>query len=134
MKKLMIVLLAGTMSLGAGAAMAKNNGNGQGNGHGNAQGNQPVKHDNTSQKYVQPQYVSSCPPGLAKKNPPCVPPGQAKKYGHGDRLPDYVRIQNPDRYGLRNGYYVTSGNYVYRIDQNTREVLNLIGAVSDILN
>lgn len=23
---------------------------------------------------------AQCPPGLAKKNPPCVPPGQAKKY------------------------------------------------------
>ncbi|MDZ4094039.1 MAG: hypothetical protein U1D35_03905, partial [Paracoccaceae bacterium] len=23
--------------------------------------------------------AKGCPPGLAKKNPPCVPPGQAKK-------------------------------------------------------
>lgn len=126
MKKLMIVLLAGTMSLGAGAAMAKNNGNG--NGHGNGHGNQPAKHNS------QPQYVSSCPPGLAKKNPPCVPPGQAKKYGKGDYLDNYVYIQNPGRYGLNNGYYVTAGNYVYRINESTREVLNLVGAVADILD
>lgn len=120
MKKLMIVLLAGTMSLGAGAAMAKNNGNGH--------GNQPAKHNS------QPQHVSNCPPGLAKKNPPCVPPGQAKKYGRGDHLDHYVYIQNPGRYGLNNGHYVTAGNYVYRIDENTREVLNLVGAVADILD
>ena len=27
----------------------------------------------------------SCPPGLAKKAVPCVPPGQAKKWDDGDR-------------------------------------------------
>jgi Ni/Co efflux regulator RcnB len=28
---------------------------------------------------VDPATGHACPPGLAKKNPPCVPPGQAKK-------------------------------------------------------
>jgi len=28
---------------------------------------------------VDPGPPRGCPPGLAKKNPPCVPPGQAKK-------------------------------------------------------
>jgi Ni/Co efflux regulator RcnB len=31
--------------------------------------------------------VHGCPPGLAKKNPPCVPPGQAKKAIVGQALP-----------------------------------------------
>ena len=38
-----------------------------------------------------------CPPGLAKKNPPCVPPGLAKKgvrADDGDR--DYVRRRDDD--------------------------------------
>lgn len=77
-----------------------------------------------------------CPPGLAKKSVPCVPPGQAGKYGVGDILPgDYIIIGDPGRYGLRDGgSYVRLGNFVYRINKDTREVLNLIGAVADILD
>lgn len=42
-----------------------------------------------------------CPPGLAKKNPPCIPPGQAKKHGiepyHlGQRVPaDHIVVIDP---------------------------------------
>ncbi len=77
-----------------------------------------------------------CPPGLAKKAIPCVPPGQAKKYRRGDYIYDgYVRIDDPDRWGLRrNGYYVRAGDYVYEINRETHEVLNLIGAIADVLN
>ncbi|WP_319547079.1 hypothetical protein [Ruegeria conchae] len=76
-----------------------------------------------------------CPPGLAKKAVPCVPPGQVKKlYRKGDRLDDYIWIDDPYRYGLRRGgNYVRAGDYVYSIDPDTRKVLNLIGAVADIL-
>ncbi|MCV2880830.1 excinuclease ABC subunit A [Actibacterium sp. XHP0104] len=80
-----------------------------------------------------------CPPGLAKKNPPCVPPGQAKKgvdYHPGDHFEDddYVRILYPDRYGLdpRGTYYHRDG-YVLRVDPETRKVLNLIGAIADLM-
>jgi Ni/Co efflux regulator RcnB len=31
-----------------------------------------------------------CPPGLAKKNNGCMPPGQAKKWERGHRLPPYI--------------------------------------------
>ncbi|MCG7518951.1 hypothetical protein [Ruegeria sp. Ofav3-42] len=77
-----------------------------------------------------------CPPGLAKKAIPCVPPGQAKKYRRGDYIYDgYVRIDDPSRWGLRrNGYYVRAGDYVYEVNRETHEVLNLIGAIADILN
>ena len=78
-----------------------------------------------------------CPPGLAKKSIPCVPPGQAKKiYRTGDFITrDYRWIDDPYRYGLRrDNYYVRAGDYVYRVDPETRKVLNLIGAVADILN
>lgn len=77
-----------------------------------------------------------CPPGLAKKNPPCVPPGQAKKYKRGDYIQrDYTRIKNPEEYGLKRGEtYYRVGDYVYRVDRETREVLDLIGAVGAVLD
>ncbi|GGH25821.1 hypothetical protein SAMN05444007_103176 [Cribrihabitans marinus] len=78
-----------------------------------------------------------CPPGLAKKNNGCLPPGQAKKiYGIGDRInDDYIVIRSPGRYGLNPGQtYYRVGDHVYRVDRETREVLDLIGAVVNVLN
>ena len=125
MKPILIALLAGSMSISAGAALAKNEGKGHGKGQGNG---------NRDQVTRPVQQANGCPPGLAKKNPPCIPPGQAKKYNPGQHINNYVYIQNPGNYGLNNGYYVTAGNYVYRINKDTQEVLNLVGAVADILN
>ena len=85
-----------------------------------------------------------CPPGLAKKSVPCVPPGQASKsgerqhdypYKRGDIIRDYVVIRDPWRYGLDpRGTYYNSEGYVLRVDEQTREVLDLIGAVAAILD
>lgn len=83
------------------------------------------------------RIVTHCPPGLAKKAVPCVPPGRVKnRYKVGDRIDrDYFWINNPYRYGLKRGdSYVRAGDYVYRIDPETRKVPNLIGAVADFLN
>jgi hypothetical protein len=80
--------------------------------------------------------IGQCPPGLAKKNNGCLPPGQAKKYGIGDRIDGgYIIIRDPDRYGLdRDQTYYRVGDYVYRVDRETREVLDLIGAIAAVLN
>lgn len=92
---------------------------------------------------------SHCPPGLAKKSPACVPPGLAKDrvhcevvrddrvviYRQGDVIRrDYILIEDPLRYGLMDGTYYRAGDYVYRVDRNTHEVLALMGAVNAILN
>ncbi|RZL05866.1 MAG: hypothetical protein EOP40_18990, partial [Rubrivivax sp.] len=37
--------------------------------------------------YVEQFRSGRCPPGLAKKNNGCLPPGQAKKYAIGQPLP-----------------------------------------------
>ncbi|WP_245306235.1 excinuclease ABC subunit A [Roseovarius aestuariivivens] len=80
--------------------------------------------------------AADCPPGLAKKNPPCVPPGQARKYGRGDIIrDDYRIIRNPGRHGLDDDEtYYRVGDYIYRVDRETREVLDLIGAVARVLD
>ncbi len=44
------------------------------------------------QEYYGQQYrAGKCPPGLAKKNNGCLPPGQAKKWAVGQPLPSDVR-------------------------------------------
>ena len=94
---------------------------------------------------------TGCPPGLAKKNPPCIPPGQAKRrdgdfdrdhdrdrtnYWVGDFIDDdYVVLNWPADYGLDPyGHYLRVGDYVYRVDRDTREVLEFIGALANLLN
>ncbi len=89
-----------------------------------------------------------CPPGLAKKAVPCVPPGQAKKYRyetherirHGDSIHDYDYhlIRYPDRYGLDplgpgERYYVVDGQ-ILRVSEETYEVLDVIRAISALLD
>lgn len=78
-----------------------------------------------------------CPPGLAKKQNGCLPPGQAKKiYAPGDHIHHgYSQVRHPGRHGLdADETYYRVGDYVYRVDRDTREVLDLIGAVAQILN
>ena len=92
--------------------------------------------------------AGGCPPGLAKKAVPCVPPGQAKKFHRegperirrGDHIRDfdYHLIRYPDRYGLdplRTGerYYVVDGQ-ILRVNRDTYEVLDVIRAVSALLD
>ncbi len=128
MKNLIAVATVALLAISPVATLA-GNGNGKGKGK---------KSDFSVERVAPKSSVVSghCPPGLAKKAVPCVPPGQAKKYYRvGDRIDrDYFWIDDPYRYGLkRGGNYVRAGDYVYRIDPETRKVLNLIGAVADIL-
>jgi hypothetical protein len=87
----------------------------------------------------------NCPPGLAKKNPPCVPPGQAKKqaanYGYrvGDdlRVGDFIRIRDPWAYGLdtRSGWdYYRDDRQIYRIDSGTRRILAVLELIEAFSN
>ncbi len=96
----------------------------------------PIGYGSTNAPVLAKSKAGHCPPGLAKKAVPCVPPGQAKRYRVGDYINGgYDRIKNPGRWGLpRNGYYVQAGDYVYEVDKDTHEVLNLIGAIADVLN
>jgi hypothetical protein len=117
-------LLFGAVALGlAGPALA-HPGNGHGHGGGGPQG----------------YGIGGCPPGLAKKAIPCVPPGQAKKmYGVGQTLPlgvadpySFGQIPNNLRsqYGLTPyGSYYYGNGYLYRVDPRTMLIQQAIGAL-----
>jgi hypothetical protein len=74
----------------------------------------------------------SCPPGLAKKSPPCVPPGQAKRGGYevGDRYDGDWRPISRGEYGLpplRDGEaYVRVGDDILRLDREERIILDVV--------
>jgi len=117
-----LLMLAGAAALAfAGPAFAKP---GHGHGHGNVYG----------------YGMGGCPPGLAKKAIPCVPPGQAKKmYGVGERLPtgmfnpySYNRIPYDLRsqYGLSPyGNYYYGNGYLYRVDPRTMLIQQVVSAL-----
>ena len=73
-----IILIAGAVALAsAGPAYAKPN-------HAKHHGNPHAQHAGTPYGYG----AGGCPPGLAKKNNGCMPPGQARKlYSIGQRYP-----------------------------------------------
>ncbi len=100
-----------------------------------------------------------CPPGLAKKSPACVPPGHArngKRDWDDDRHRDdvvrrevvreryyitdydYFPLRDPGRYTLpplRPGeaYYVAN-NQVYRVDSGSKQILDVVGLLTNLLN
>lgn len=113
MNRIMTALLLASLAAPA-MADGKNKGPKHGNGYG--------------------QAAAHCPPGLAKKNPPCVPPGQAKggAYHVGDHIRDgWVLVPDPWRYGIRDpGTYWRVGDVVFRVDPQTGLVLAVIGALA----
>ena len=76
----------------------------------------------------------ACPPGLAKKYPGCIPPGQWKKgyripstwsdyYVGYERLAEFYR----DRYEMNPDYrYMYRDGRVYVIDAITRSIVNVL--------
>jgi len=116
-----ILMLAGAVTLGfASPALAKP-GNGHGNGHAF-------------------YGAGGCPPGLAKKAIPCVPPGQAKKlYNVGQRFPvgygsrlgyDQIPYDLRSRYGLNPyGNYYYGDGYLYRVNPRTMLIQQVVAAL-----
>jgi hypothetical protein len=93
------VVLALGIALGLGAVPAlaeKPDWAGEGKGQGKGKGKK--KHfDNDKRSYIHSYYEEEfrgghCPPGLAKKNNGCMPPGQAKKWRVGRPLPHDVVV------------------------------------------
>ncbi|MBN8633154.1 MAG: hypothetical protein J0L76_20150 [Rhodobacterales bacterium] len=100
----------------------------------------------------------SCPPGLAKKAVPCVPPGQAKKWHdddrghdedrdhdhdwhHGDRVRgDYVLIPRAEWERLRlrdyrdGSTYLEKDNQILRVMRDTLVVIEAVRILDRVLN
>lgn len=81
--------------------------------------------------------ANSCPPGLAKKNNGCLPPGQARKmFAEGQRLPTGYNFYTPyddiptsyrNEYDLDpNGRYIYRDGRIYDVDPRTQIVRRII--------
>lgn len=145
------------------AKSEKSHGKGHGNGNGNGNGhseNRGQGHDDATEHgkghddngnrgegrfsdrdrdlvvtYFRDETAAGrCPPGLAKKNNGCLPPGQAKKiWGRGEAIPAGYSIYDlpaplydrlsPPPYGYR--YVVVDGD-VLLIETATRLIVDLI--------
>jgi hypothetical protein len=83
------------------------------------------------------QGPAHCPPGLAKKNPPCVPPGQAKSWSVGDRYDGRWDRVDWWRYDLprpgRTESWVRVGDVILRVDDQTRAILDIVRLAAVVL-
>lgn len=134
--KLSPILISASLvvaSLAPGGVLAQGRGNGGGHSHWK---------DARPGAYVRPALpvAQDCPPGLAKKFPPCVPPGQVgrsddaqgNRVGDVLRLGDYIVIRDPSRYDLAPGSswdYYRDDRHIYRVDRDTRKILAILDLV-----
>ena len=117
---------------------AKPGNHGQSSQHGQSAQGQSAHRDHDGDRRVgkaRGRRAMGCPPGLAKRNNGCVPPGQWRR---GDHLPTnwdgrFSRYsQLPDSYRSRNPYdssnrYVYNNNRVYVVDAATRVIKSVFG-------
>ncbi len=79
--------------------------------------------------------AGGCPPGLAKKAIPCMPPGQAKKLGIGSQVPMGYNLLSYNslprtirtRHSLSmRSRYIYNGGTLYEVGPRTRTVTRVI--------
>lgn len=152
MKKIAFSVLVFGLALGAASpdmAFAKHDkgSHGKSHDHAKAKKNSPeafligASNREAIKGYLKEHYGRTCPPGLAKKNNGCLPPGIAKKYTLGQPLPEGVLATSlPDdllkllylpRYGQK---YVQVDKDILLIDQASRKVIDAITLLSAIGN
>jgi hypothetical protein len=91
---------------------------------------------NVISNYLRSHYSRNCPPGLAKKNNGCLPPGQAKKYGVGqrfygsyDRLPrDLAGMLNPPP----GTFYAMVDKDVVLMSEATKKIVDAVTLLSAV--
>lgn len=89
--------------------------------------------------FLRDDHHSHCPPGLAKKNNGCLPPGQAKKYAVGSVLPpDVVALPLPDSLldllgAAPHGYqYVQVDKDILLIGEASKKVIDAVTLLSAV--
>jgi Ni/Co efflux regulator RcnB len=90
-------------------------------------------HREAARSYYHEHYARNCPPGLAKKNNGCMPPGQAKKWGVGEPIPRGVTVYSvpqpvlvqlpPPPYGYR---YARIGNDIVLVQARNNVIVDII--------
>lgn len=124
-----LLLLAGAAALASTSLALADPGKGHGNPH-------AVKGYGGHVGYG----TGGCPPGLAKKNNGCLPPGQAKKlFAQGQRVPYGYNGYTPygsipynlrRQYDLNDNYrYIYRDDYLYQVDPRTSVVQRILSAI-----
>ena len=117
----MSAFLLGTQTAHADNDKGKGKGHGKGSAErrdGDRSGDRNDRFDDRHRAMVQEFYVEEvrvgrCPPGLAKKNNGCLPPGQAKKWRLGQPLPrDVVYYDLPPQLVVKIGVPPPGYKYV----------------------
>lgn len=95
-------------------------------------------HREAARSYYHEHYSNgrNCPPGLAKKNNGCLPPGQAKKWAVGQPIPRGVTVYSvprpvivqlpPPPYGYR---YARLGNDIVLVQSQNNLIVDIIVGV-----
>ena len=93
------------------------------------------QHREAARHYYTEQYGDArhCPPGLAKKNNGCMPPGQARRWAVGQPIPRGVTVYSvpqpvlvqlpPAPYGYR---YARVGGDIVLVQQRTNVIADII--------
>ena len=135
-----LLLLAGAAALASASPALAKPGKGHGNAHG--KGQSALVHGDHSKGSLYGYGLGGCPPGLAKKTPACVPPGQAKQlFNVGQRVPfGYNGLLGYDAlpYDIRSRYaagidpysrYIYRDDYLYRVDPRTMVVSEILRTI-----
>ncbi len=99
--------------------------------------------DGRDDRFENRYGANRCPPGLAKKNNGCLPPGQASRlFRQGQRVPngynyytDYsnIPVQYRNQYNLDpNSRYIYRNGQIYVVDPRTSLVQRIIGSLVGI--
>ena len=84
--------------------------------------------------FQEVQSSGNCPPGLAKKNNGCQPPGQAKKWQRGDRLPSDLIYYDLPAALLRDLGRTPEGQKIIRVGTAVLLINAATGLILDVID
>ena len=129
-----ILILVAALALASGPALGKNDKRDKHDQHDKRAKHFDDKHRETAHAYYNQQFErGKCPPGLAKKNNGCVPPGQAKKWTVGQPLQRDVVFHSVPRTLVTQIGQPPAGQRYVRVGNDVLLVSNRTGIVLDAL-